>query len=205
VSAAIPHDALPAAVEAALHRHPDVSDVHLVGSRGEGRAHELSDWDFAVTTDDFESVARDLPELVAQLGPLAQQWDPYASHACYMLMLPGPTKVDFLFLNEHRAWAPAWSPSPETLEAIDLHFWDWILWLEQKRRGGHEDVLNEGLDNMYQLMLGPMGVESAPMSVEEGLTSYLRARGKLERQFSVAVPRRLQDEVLRALERDERG
>lgn len=202
MTGAISYDALPAAVERALRRHPGVSDVHLVGSRAEGRARELSDWDFAVTTDNFESVARDLPELVAQLGPLAQQWDPYASHACYMLMLPGPTKVDFLFLDELRTWAPAWSPSAETLEAIDRHFWDWILWLEQKRRGGKTAVLCEGLGNMYTLMLGPMGVESVPSSVEDALMSYLRARSALERRFSVAVPRRLQDEVLPALAKD---
>jgi hypothetical protein len=203
MSTAIPHDSLQAAVEVALRCHPDVSDAQLVGSRAEGRAHALSDWDFAVTTDDFESVARDLPELVAHLAPLAEQWDPYASHACYMLMLPGPTKVDLLFLDEQRTWSPAWSPSAETLEALDRHFWDWILWLEQKRRGGQTDVLSEGLENMYALMLGPMGVEPAPASVEDALDGYLGARDKLERQFSVAVPRRLQDAVLPELARDE--
>jgi predicted nucleotidyltransferase len=200
VREAIPHIELPDAAEAALRSHPDVSEVRLIGSRADGRAHELSDWDFAVTTDDFESVARDLPTLVAQLAPLAQQWDPYAPHACYMLMLPGPIRVDFLFLDEHRAWSPAWSVSAETLLAIDRHFWDWILWLEQKRRGGHTDVVGEGLENLFRLMLDPMGVESAPKSVEEALASYLHARERLERRFSVAVPRRLQDEVVPVLE-----
>jgi predicted nucleotidyltransferase len=191
----IPGDKLAEAAEAALRHHPNVSDVRLVGSRAHGRIHELSDWDFAVTTNDFRSLSRDLPDLVAHLEPLAQQWDPYAPHACYMLILPGPTKVDFLFLDELRAWSPAWRVSAETLEAIDRHFWDWILWLEQKRRGGHTDVLGEGLENLFRLMLDPMGVESAPKSVEDALTSYLGARERLERHLSVAVPRRLEHEV----------
>jgi hypothetical protein len=182
-----------------------VSEVRLVGSRADGSAHELSDWDFVVTATDFESVARGLPDLVAPLNPLAQQWDRYAPHACYMLILPGPTKVDFLFLDQHRAWSPAWTASPETLDAIDQHFWDWILWLEQKRRGSHADVVAEGLENLFRLMLGPMGVKSAPKSVEEAWVSYLAARDRLEREFAVALPRRLQDEVLPVLEGADRS
>jgi hypothetical protein len=194
------NELLPEAAEAAVRRHPNVSDVELIGSRAEGSAHDLSDWDFVVTTDDFQSVVRDLPQLVAVLEPLAQQWDPYASHECYMLILPGPKKVDFLFPNEQRAWSPAWTVSAETLAAIDRHFWDWILWLEQKRRGGKVDVVGEGLENMLELLLGPMGIESAPKSVPEAVTSYLDARERLERQFSIAVPRRLEEEVLPVLD-----
>lgn len=193
---------LTAAADAALRSHANVTDVRLVGSRAEGRAHELSDWDFAVTTDDFNSVARDLPGLVAPLGPLAHQWDPYASFACYMLILPGPAKVDFLFLDELRAWSPPWSVSAKTLEAIDRHFWDWILYLEQKRRGSHAEAVSEGFELMFELMLGPMGVDAKPRSIREALASYLRARDRLEQQFSVAVPRRLQDEVVPVLQAD---
>jgi len=32
----------------ALVTHPSIRSVRLIGSRAEGRAHELSDWDFAV-------------------------------------------------------------------------------------------------------------------------------------------------------------
>lgn len=195
----IPSGKHPAAAEAAVRSHPNVSDVELVGSRADGRAHELSDWDYVVTTTDFESVARDLPGLLGQLGPLAKQWDRYAPHACYMLIFPGPTKVDFLFLDEPRDWSPAWTASAETLDAIDQHFWDWILWLEQKCRGGKSSVLEEGLGNMLELLLGPMGVESVPRSVKDAVSAYLRARERLERRFSITVSRRLEEEVLPVL------
>jgi hypothetical protein len=188
-----------AAVPSALAVHPAVRDVRLIGSRAEARAHDLSDWDFAVDTDDFESVSSDLPKLVAPLRPVAEQWDPYSAHACYMLMLPGPTKVDLLFLDERREWSPAWEPSPATLAAIDQHFWDWILWLEQKRRGGREDVLRAGLDDMYRLLLGPIGVRSRPRSVGAALAGYLDARARLEREYGVSVPRRLEHVVLPAI------
>src|SRR6266508_6928346 len=82
------------AVRDALAAHPAVEEVRLVGSRAEGREHELSDWDLYVRARDFASLADDLPALIEPLGPLAQQWDPYAHHAAYMLMFTGPTKVD---------------------------------------------------------------------------------------------------------------
>jgi hypothetical protein len=177
--------------------------VRLAGSRAEGRAHDLSDWDFAVETDDFEAVARDLPKLVAPLRPLAEQWDPYASLACYMLMLEGPVKVDFLFPEESRAWSRPWAPSAETLEAIDRHFWDWILWLEQKRRGGRLD-LHERLADMHRLMLGPMGAPRPPASVPEAVAAYTDARDELERRFATSIPRRLEAEVRRIFEPERR-
>jgi hypothetical protein len=190
---------VPAAVAAALKQHPAVEDIHLTGSRAEGRSHDLSDWDFAVATDDFPTVAADLPQLLAPFAPLAQQWDPYASHACYMLLFPGPTKVDLLFLDEPREWSPPWAPSPENLEAIDRHFWDWILWLEQKRRGGKDETLDEGLANMFELMLRPMGATTRPRSIPEALAAYHAARDKLERRYNTTVPRALEREVAPAV------
>jgi hypothetical protein len=184
-----------AAVTAALRKHPSVESVRLTGSRGEGRSHDFSDWDFAVTTNDFESLAGDLPCLFEALAPLAQQWDPYASHACYMLMVPGPTKVDLLFLSEQREWSPAWTPSPENLVAIDRHFWDWIVWLEQKRSGGHAETLAVGLGNMFDLMLQPMGVTTKPGSIADAIGAYTDARSSLERRFGIRVPRTLECEV----------
>lgn len=50
--------------------------VELAGSRARGTHEELSDWDFAVETSDFDSVARDLPTLVEPLEPLGAQWEP---------------------------------------------------------------------------------------------------------------------------------
>jgi hypothetical protein len=58
-------------VPSLLMKHPHVKAVRLTGSREHGRLHGLSDWDFAVETDDFDSVAAGLPELVAPLQPIA--------------------------------------------------------------------------------------------------------------------------------------
>ena len=187
-------------VSAALRAHPSVRDVRLVGSRGLGRPHELSDWDFAVLTEDFEAVAADLHRLVAPLQPLSEQWDPYSKIECYMLLLEGPTKIDLMFPERPRAWSPAWEPSPETLEAIDRHFWDWILWLEQKRRGGKHAQLAKSLRDMHELLLRPMGAERELTSLVEAAEAYLAARETLERAYSVRVPRTLEREVRPVLE-----
>jgi hypothetical protein len=188
------------AVETALAAHSAVRSVRLVGSRGEGSAHELSDWDFAVETDDFESLARELPALVAPLRPLAEQWDPYSSYECYMLMLRGPVKVDLIFPAQKREWSGPWEVSESTLEAVDRHFWDWSLWLEQKRRGGRHDVLATGLGQLHELLLSPMGVARAPASVGAAVEEYLAARDVLERRVGRRVPRELEREVRPVLE-----
>jgi hypothetical protein len=188
-------------IPAALLRHRSIHAVCLVGSRAGGRNHEFSDWDFAVETDDFASVAHDLAHLFASLQPLAEQWDRYSSRACYMVMFPGPTKVDLLFLDEHRQWSPAWSPSPENLQAIDSHFWDWIVWLEQKRTGGDEATLKTGLGDMFDLMLKPMGLLAKPGSVSEAIDAYIAARDELETRFGVSVDRELEGEVRPAVVR----
>lgn len=78
-----------ASVSAALLSHPLVRDVELIGSRAEGRAVPLSDWDFTVRTDDFVAVATDLPGLTGNLEPLVQQWDRLSPHQCYMLIVSG--------------------------------------------------------------------------------------------------------------------
>jgi hypothetical protein len=194
-----------AAVADALAGHDAVRRIRLVGSRAEGRAHTLSDWDFAVETDDFESVERALPTLVAPLEPIAEQWDPYSDHACYMLMLRGPTKVDLLFPDRAREWSDAWTVSPETLEAVDRHFWDWILWLEQKRVGGRDEVVATSLGDMYRLLLQPVGATVEPRSITEALETYLSARRERARAFGIQVSRELEREVLPAVRRAELG
>jgi hypothetical protein len=182
-------------VPAALEKHPVVRRVRLVGSRGEGRAHELSDWDFLVLTADFAAVAGDLPGLVAPLDPLSELWDPYSDRACYMLMLRGPTKVDLIFPSEQREWSGPWEPSPETLADIDCHFWDWILWLEQKRRGGRTRQLETSLADMFRLLLRPLNVVEEPRSVSDAVAAYLTARRALEERFGMRLPRTLEREV----------
>jgi hypothetical protein len=83
--------------------HPAVRHVELAGSRSRGMHDELSDWDFAVTTSDFAAVARDMPALVAPLHPLGQQWEPLGHFPVYQVLLPGPTKVEYLFLDHTQA------------------------------------------------------------------------------------------------------
>ena len=183
------------AVPAALEEHPAVRDVALAGSRATGRAHDLSDWDFLVHTDDFKTVSGDLPRLVATLEPLSELWDPYSEHACYMLMLRGPTKIDLIFPSVKREWSGPWEPSADTLDDIDRHFWDWILWLEQKRRGGRTAQLEKSLADMFELLLRPLGVADQPRSLSEAVTAYLSARSALEASFGVRVPRTLEREV----------
>jgi hypothetical protein len=187
------------AVPRLLSEHPLVDAVKLTGSRATGNAHGFSDWDFEVETRNFARVAEDLPRLVAPLQPLAAQWDRYAPHACFMLILRGPMKVDLLFLDEKQAWAPPWEPAPDNLGSIDRHFWDWILWLEQKRRGGKDDVLAASLAQMHQLLLHPMGARVQPATVSEAAVIYLDRRAALEATFGIEVPRQLEREVRPAL------
>jgi hypothetical protein len=188
-------------VSTTMLEHPYVRSVELVGSRAAGKPMPLSDWDFAVRVDDFPAVDHDLPDLVSRLEPLAQQWDRLTSPACYMLMLRGPVKVDLIFPDVPRAFDPPWGVSADTLEGIDRHFWDWILWLASKRQRGHDERVREELVKMRDHLLGPMGAERAPRSIEEAIDRYRDARDRLEGETGVAVPRRLELEVLPAIPR----
>lgn len=183
------------AVPALLLRHELVERAALTGSRADGTAHELSDWDFFLETSDFARFAEALPRLVQPLRPLAAQWDRYAPHACYMLILRGPTKIDLIFRDEKQVWAPPWEPSAETLVPIDRHFWDWILWLEQKRRAGKEELLASSLEDMHRLMLEPMGAASRVRTVREAVRTYLELRRRFEHGLGLEVPRELEEEV----------
>jgi hypothetical protein len=182
-------------VPALVGGHPLVESIRLSGSRASGAAHDLSDWDFVVRTSDFGRLRGELPSLVQPLRPLAEQWDRYSNHACYMLMLRGPTKVDLIFPDERQEWAPAWTLSRETLPAIDRHFWDWVLWLEQKRRSGKGDVLAKSLVDMYKLLLKPMGAQERPGSVAEAVAIFVDLRDELAERLDVPVARELEREV----------
>ena len=91
---------------AAVECHPAVRSVRLVGSRATGTPTAWSDWDFAVETDDFEEVARDLGSLLDALHPLAQQWDRLSETWCWMVIVPGPTKLDYIFAQPHEREPP---------------------------------------------------------------------------------------------------
>lgn len=117
---------LPDDVIGALAADTGISTVELTGSRARGQATPLSDWDFAVTTSRFEDVRDALPETVRPLHPVVAQWDRLSRIWCYMLILPGPAKVDLLFGHPHQPAGP-WQVNASTLAGIDGHFWDWIM------------------------------------------------------------------------------
>jgi hypothetical protein len=192
-------------VKAALLPHPHILTVELVGSRATGSPTSLSDWDFEVMTDGFDSVARELPTMVAELQPLAQQWDRISEYPCYMLMLIGPVKVDLIFPGEPYESLPPWRLSATTLEGIDRHFWDWILWLASKREKGQDELVQRELVKMSEHLLRPLGVDRVPGSIEAALESYGFTRDRRERELGVEVSRRLEHEVLPALLRTRPG
>jgi hypothetical protein len=190
---------LAASVASVLLPHPNVRAVELVGSRATGSPTSLSDWDFEVETDAFDAVARALPELVTPLDPLAQQWDRISDYPCYMLMLSGPVKVDLIFPGEPYESLPPWTVTPDTLDGIDQHFWDWILWLASKREKGQDELVGRELAKMRDHLLGPLGVDRVPSSIQAAVERYRSARDEREREFGVEVSRRREREVLRVV------
>ncbi len=182
-----------------VEAHPAVRAIRLVGSRAERRATDRSDWDFRVDTSDFSSVVDALPRLLAPLEPLTQQWDRLSPHQCWMLMLRGPVKVDLIFPEVPHADEPPWQVCADTLEGIDAHFWDWVLWLSSKDARGKREVVETELEKLFDHLLAPLSISSQPSSVEEAVAAYRVARGRAEEALGMAVPRELEREVLPAL------
>jgi Nucleotidyltransferase domain len=178
-----------------VRRHPAVLSVRLAGSRAVGRATEWSDWDFCLKTDQFDKLARALPELLVPLGPLAQQWDRLATHRCWMLVLPGPVKVDLVFPEVAHEPEPPWVPAANNLPAIDHHFWDWALWLFSKQAAAKNDLVSSELRKLFDHLLAPLGAAQAPASVAEAVDLYRAVRAQAEECFAVRVSRRLEAEV----------
>lgn len=186
-------------VRAVLLPHPDIRAVELVGSRAGGSPTPSSDWDFVVVTERFDEVGRALPALVAELEPLGQQWDRISAYPCYMLLLAGPVKVDLIFPDEPFESLPPWSVSAETLDGIDQHFWDWILWLASKREKREDELVRRELIKLRDHLLGPLGVDRVPGSIGAAVEGYRAARDEREREFGVEVSRRREREVLPVL------
>ena len=164
-------------------------DVRLVGSRAEGRANERSDWDFRVGASDFSAVADALPRLLEPLEPLAQQWDRLSPERCWMLMLHGPVKVDLIFPEEPHAVEPPWVVGPGTIDGIDAHFWDWMLWLSSKDAAGKREVVAAELEKLFGHLLAPLEVDHPPSSISQAVTAYREGRARAERRLGVAVSR----------------
>ena len=181
--------------------HPAVSHVELAGSRSRGTHDELSDWDFAVTTSDFAAVARGLPALIAPLHPLGEQWEPLGHFPVYQVLLHGPTKVEYLFLDQAQQSMPALKPGPATLDAINTHFWAWIWWIATKASIGRHDLVTEHLPQLDDRLLRPIGVTEAPADIEAAIDAFVSRRDELERDYGTTVPRALEDEVRAGIRR----
>src|SRR5215217_5980069 len=176
-------------------KHPAVDGVELAGSRSRGTHEELSDWDFAVTTSDFAAVARDLPALLAPLHPLGQQWEPRGHFPVYQLLLPGPTKIEYLFLDHSQQAMPAPTPGPATLEAINTHFWDWIWWIATKASIARTELAEVHLRQLFGYLLRPIGLLEPPADIQAAIERFVDRRDQLERDYDITVSRALEEEV----------
>jgi Nucleotidyltransferase domain len=183
----------------AVSPHPHVRSIQLVGSRASGTAKPESDWDFRVEVDDFVSVATGLPDLLAPLEPLAQQWDRLSDEQCWMMILRGPTKVDLIFPEEPHDHEAPWEPRADNLEALDAHFWDWMLWLYGKEASGKRELVAAELEKVRDHLLLPLGVERVPSWIGEAISNYQIARDRTEKELGCSVSRRLEQEVAPAL------
>jgi hypothetical protein len=176
--------------------HPAVTSVVFAGSRSRGTHEELSDWDLAVETRHFTAVARDMPRLVAPMEPLGQQWEPLGHFPVYQVMLGGPTKLEYLFLDEEQEPKPPRQPNPESLNAINTHLWDWTWWLVAKDSAGHHDLVAEHMRQLHAHVLRPLGIAAQPAGIDAAIAAFVARRDELEREYGVSVPRALENEVL---------
>ena len=155
----------------------------------------FSDWDFGVKVHNFPSFAQEIATLVAPLRPLAMQWDRLSEIKCYMLIVHGPVKVDFLFPDEPNEPEDPWRVSKDSMEQIDAHFWDWVLWLASKESRGNPELVSTELSKLFDHILQPMLVQQAPESISDAINDYKKARGEFESRFQMSVNKELQDEV----------
>jgi hypothetical protein len=151
-----------------------------------------------VDTDEFPAVGSAMALLLEPLAPLAQQWDRLSTTYCWMVIVPGPHKLDFIFATPHEC-EPPWHPDADNLTAIDSHFWDWVLWLASKVAAHKKALVGAELEKLSVHLLGPMGVEGTPGSLDAAVASYVDARDRLARSFAVKVPRALERAVRPAI------
>lgn len=178
-----------------IQTDPRVALAELIGSRARGDATPFSDWDFGLEVHDFPSFSKDIALLVAQLNPLAKQWDRLSETKCYMLIVPGPTKVDFLFPEVPNEKSPPWRVGKGSLNEVDAHFWDWMLWLASKQFRGDIDLVSSELQKLFNHLLQPMLVEDVPESISDAINAYKMARGHWETKLQISTDRELQNEV----------
>jgi hypothetical protein len=142
-----------------------------------------------------------MPSLVAPLRPLSEQWEPMGHFPVYQVLLPGPTKIEYLFLDESQEPLPALEPSRETLAPINTHFWDWIWWITTKASIGRSDLVAEHLAQLHAHLLRPLGIDAAPVSIQSAVDVFMTRRNALEEQFGVTLDRAQEHEVRRGISR----
>lgn len=189
-----------AGIREALEGSNVVSSVVLGGSRARGTATELSDWDIYVEGDP-EAMLAEIPALVASFAPLAAFWEPLSEQAGYMVVVDGPIKVDVFPIGAGRPIQPPWLVRPDRLASIDAHFWDWTLWLGGKSLRGEVQLVADELAKMHRFLLAPLGVASAPVSLDEAVAAYCRSRAHAMIAHGVAVDQELGRQVSDALQR----
>jgi hypothetical protein len=173
-------------IVAAVAAHPAVVAVDLVGSQLDGTSTPLSDWDFKIEASDKQRVFDELPSVILAFHPLAAFWDPLGEHRNYMAIFPGLLKLD-LHLDMAPLPARPWVIGPETLHAVDAHFWDWTLWLAGKKLKGRDELVTNELVKMHHYLLGPLGAERLPEDLDEAVATYLLARSEAEATHATPV------------------
>jgi hypothetical protein len=112
----------------------------------------------------------------------------------------GPVKIDLIFRDIPHEHDPPWEPAPETLDGIDAHFWDWMLWLSSKQAKGETGLVHFELERLHRHLLRPLGERQAPSSILEAVAHYQRLRADVERRFGCTVSRTLEAVVLPAVQ-----
>jgi hypothetical protein len=199
VSGPGPSSGLGGRIVCLLEAHHSVRRAELVGSRAAGRASVHSDWDFWITCDNFAALASELPQLFAPLHPLAQQWSRFGRYRCWMLVLPGPVRIELMFPAEGQDPPGPRQPSADNLAAMDAQFWDWVLRANGKQAvGGNTEAVIE-LELIFEDLLSQLGVQAKPRSLAEAVECYRLARDAAEASFGIRVPRHLETEVAKQL------
>ncbi len=190
------------AVQQLVRSLPGVRSVALAGSRRAGDPTLLSDWDFHVAVDDDELVDA-LADQLEGFPTLAVFWDPLSTRATLIVLLEGPIKIDLIVsgtANPHPV--PRWDVHPGSLARIDVHFWDWILWLGSKQLRADHDLVRQELDKMWHALLQPIGVARPVTSLAGTVEAYVAARDRQEHRFGVNLDHRLERQVRAALTRN---
>jgi hypothetical protein len=112
-----------------------------------------------------------------------------------MLIVPGPTKVDFIFPDVANEKNPPWRVHEDSLHELDAHFWDWMLWLASKQFRGNDELVHNELQKLFNHLLQPMLVEAVPESISGAIEAYKRARKHWETELQISIKKELQNQV----------